>query len=89
MKTIFGETEVEEYKLTDEDWENIEKLRTTNIELGNGIMGETLNITLNARKNLKRDLYKLSLMLNEVKSNMQKFSVISLVSEMSLILKMH
>lgn len=26
LKTIFGETEVEEYKLTDEDWENIEKL---------------------------------------------------------------
>ena len=37
----------------------------------------------------EKDLYKLSLMLNEVKSNMQKFSVISLVSEMSLILKMH
>ncbi|HHW9772855.1 TPA: lipoate--protein ligase [Staphylococcus aureus] len=26
LKTIFGEAEVEEYKLTDEDWENIEKL---------------------------------------------------------------
>lgn len=26
LKTIFGETKVEEYKLTDEDWENIEKL---------------------------------------------------------------
>lgn len=26
LKTIFVETEVEEYKLTDEDWENIEKL---------------------------------------------------------------
>ncbi|UMT81504.1 lipoate--protein ligase [Staphylococcus roterodami] len=26
LKTIFGETEVEEYKLTDEDWKNIEKL---------------------------------------------------------------
>ena len=30
-------------------------------------MGETLNITLNARKNLKGDLYKLSLMLNRGK----------------------
>ncbi|WP_436962766.1 lipoate--protein ligase [Staphylococcus shinii] len=26
LKTIFGETQVEEYKLTDEDWEKIEKL---------------------------------------------------------------
>ncbi|SCT49747.1 Lipoate-protein ligase A [Staphylococcus aureus] len=26
LKTIFGEAEVEEYKLPDEDWENIEKL---------------------------------------------------------------
>lgn len=26
LKTIFGETEVEEYKLTNEDWKNIEKL---------------------------------------------------------------
>ncbi len=36
-------------------------------------MVETLNITLNARKNLKKDLYKLSLMLNEVKSNRRIF----------------
>jgi lipoate-protein ligase A len=26
LKTIFGEHEVEEYKLTDEDWKNIEAL---------------------------------------------------------------
>ncbi len=77
LKTIFGETEVEEYKLTDEDWENIEKLSNDKYRTWNGIMVETLNITLNARKNLKKDLYKLSLMLNEVKSNMQKYSVIS------------
>ncbi len=89
LKTIFGETEVEEYKLTDEDWENIEKLSNDKYRTWEWNYGRTLNITLNARKNLKKDLYKLSLMLNEVKSNMQKFSVISLVSEMSLILKMH
>ncbi len=54
MKTIFGETEVEEYKLTDEDWENIEKLSNDKYRTWHGIMVETLNITLNAREKFEK-----------------------------------
>ena len=89
LKTIFGETEVEEYKLTDEDWENIEKLSNDKYRTWEWNYGRNPKYNFEREEKFEKDLYKLSLMLNEVKSNMQKFSVISLVSEMSLILKMH
>ncbi len=89
LKTIFGETEVEEYKLTDEDWENIEKLSNDKYRTWAWNYGRNPKYNFEREEKFEKDLYKLSLMLNEVKSNMQKFSVISLVSEMSLILKMH
>ena len=63
LKTIFGENEVEEYVLTDDDWTKIKQLSNENTVLGNGIMVKILNIILSVKKNLKRDLYKLNLML--------------------------
>ena len=38
LKTIFGENEVEEYVLTDDDWTKIKQLSNENTVLGNGIM---------------------------------------------------
>ena len=54
LKTIFGEHEVEEYKLTDEDLKNIEALSNEKYRTWIGTTGEILNIILNAMKNLKR-----------------------------------
>ena len=63
LKTIFGEHEVEEYKLTDEDWKNIEALSNEKYRTWDWNYGRNLNIILNAMKNLKKALYKLNSML--------------------------
>ena len=48
MKTIFGEHEVEEYKLTDEDWKNIEAL-------SNEIPYMGLELRAKSKYNFERD----------------------------------
>ena len=58
LKTIFGEHEVEEYHLTDDDWKKIKQLSNENTEHGNGITVETLNIILKENINLSVVLYK-------------------------------
>lgn len=82
LKTIFGEHEVEEYKLTDEDWKNIEALSNEKYRTWDGTTVEILSIILNAMKNLKKDLYKSNLMLKKAKLNMLEYSEISLVKVM-------
>ena len=63
LKHIFGEHEVEEYKLTDDDWKNIEALSDEKYRTWDWNYGKNLNIISNVRKNLKKDLCKLSCML--------------------------
>lgn len=54
MKTIFGETEVEEYKLTDEDWENIEKLSNDKYRTWEWNYGRNPKYNFEREENLKR-----------------------------------
>ena len=82
MKTIFGETEVETYHLTDEDWKNIEKLSNDKYRTWEWNYGRNPKYNFEREEKFEKDLYKSNLMLSVVKSNMQKFSEISLVLEM-------
>ena len=55
-----GSEDVEEYHLTDEDWDNINELSKINTKNGNGITVRILNTTLKEVINLIEDLSKLN-----------------------------
>ena len=62
LKTIFGEQQVEEYILTDEDWKISKNSVMRNTAHGIGIMVKILNIILNVKRNLIEVSFKLNLM---------------------------
>ena len=55
-----GSEDVEEYHLTDEDWDNINELSKNKYQNGNGITVRILNTTLKEVINLIEDLSKLN-----------------------------
>ena len=89
LKTIFGETEVEEYKLTDEDWENIEKLSNDKYRTWEWNYGRNPKYNFEREEKFEKGFVQIKFDVKRGKIEHAKFSVISLVSEMSLILKMH
>ena len=62
LKNIFGEHEVEEYHLTEEDWNNIKQLSNEKYRTWDWNYGKILNIILNGTRSLKKDSFKLNLM---------------------------
>lgn len=84
LKTIFGEHEVEEYKLTDEDWKNIEALSNEKYRTWDWNYGRNPKYNFERDEKFEKALYKLNSMLKKAKLNMLESLETSLVKEMSL-----
>ena len=63
LKTIFGEHEVEEYKLTDEDWKNIETLSNEKYRTWDWNYGRNPKYNFERDEKFEKALYKLNSML--------------------------
>lgn len=78
LKQLFGENEVEAYVLTDEDWDNIEKLSHEKYRTWEWNYGKNPKYNFEREHKFEKGFIQIKLDVKKDALNMRKYSVISL-----------